>query len=76
MSLGVTLLLLVGLSVACGTLVILALLLRNGGQRRSATGEETRMIQQMHQGLSKLEKRIESLETILLEKPSGRDETK
>jgi phage shock protein B len=34
--------------------------------------EETRLIQEIHQGLSKMEKRIEALETILLD-PERKD---
>ena len=37
------------------------------------SSDETRLIQELHQGLSRMEQRIESLETILLEKdaPGG-----
>ena len=39
---------------------------------RSAFDEETRLIQQMHDDLSKMEARIEALETILME-DAGKD---
>lgn len=35
---------------------------------REGTEDETRMIQEMYQGLVRMEERIEALETILLEK--------
>ncbi|MCB2187138.1 MAG: hypothetical protein KQJ78_12015 [Deltaproteobacteria bacterium] len=34
--------------------------------------EEARLIQELHQGLERMEKRVESLETILLDRP-GKD---
>ncbi len=51
-------------------------ILRGGGSHRSAEqeAEETRLIQSLHQGLRKMEGRIEALETILLDKE--RKETK
>jgi phage shock protein B len=44
--------------------------LRHGGigtKDKTNWNEETRLIQQMHQDLTKMEKRIETLETILME---------
>jgi len=38
-----------------------------GPKGRDIEGEEARMIQQIYQGLSSMEKRVDSLETILLE---------
>lgn len=38
---------------------------------REAIEDETRMIQEMYQGLVRMEERIEALETILLEKDNG-----
>jgi len=38
------------------------------GEARKLSSEEARMMQEIHSGLSKLEKRIESLETILLDR--------
>ena len=42
---------------------------RSGGTRRSGKteAEETRLIQEIHHGLVKMESRIESLETLLLD---------
>ena len=37
-------------------------------EARKMSSEEARMMQEIHSGLSKLEKRIESLETILLDR--------
>lgn len=37
---------------------------------REGNEDETRMIQEMYQGLARMEERIETLETILLEKDS------
>jgi len=38
-----------------------------GGGNRQAQAEETRLMQELHEGLEKMEERIEALETILLE---------
>lgn len=38
------------------------------GKGRQMETNEARMIQEIHQGLSKMEKRVESLETVILER--------
>ena len=58
------------LGTVCGT-ILFAMKLRHGGlsaRSREAQGEETRMIQEIYQGLSGMEARIETLETILMER--------
>jgi len=53
-----------------GSTVLMAIkILRGGFSRKGRDGqaEEARMIQEMYQGLGQMEKRVESLETILLE---------
>jgi phage shock protein B len=55
-------------SILSGTVIALAKMLR--GERGGADGpseEETRLIQQMHHQLERMEERIEALETILIE---------
>ena len=57
------------LGTICGTL-LLAMKLRHGGlsaRSREAQAEEARMIQDIYQGLSRMEARVEALETILME---------
>jgi len=57
------------LGTICGT-VLFAIKIRHGGlssRSREAQGEETRMIQEIYQGLSRMEARVEALETILME---------
>lgn len=63
-------LIVIALPLVCGTLILLALILKPG--RGSKTNsmldhEESQLMQELHQGLSKMEKRIESLETLLLD---------
>ena len=41
--------------------------LRGGGKSRRSNPDEARLIQEIHRGLDKMEKRIESLETIVLD---------
>ena len=64
------------LIIAIGA-IILAALRTFGGARsqkpRAGTTEETRMIQELYNGLSKMEKRIESLETILMDRVKDQD---
>ena len=46
----------------------------SGGTRIPGTNaDEAQLIQEMHQGLEKLERRIESLETLLLDKDRPRE---
>ena len=57
------------LGTICGT-ILLAMKLRHGGfasRSREAQGEEARMIQEIYQGLARMEARVEALETILME---------
>lgn len=67
------------LGILCGT-ILLALKFKHGGfgaRSRKAQGEEARMIQEIYQGLSRMEARVEALETILMEhkeRSSRRDE--
>jgi len=55
------------LVIIVGAIVLMS---KKGGGFRDDPfqSDETRIIQQIHQGLSKMEKRIEALETILLER--------
>jgi len=66
--------LVLALAVVGGT-ILLAIQLRHGGSSkkdRQAQAEEASMIHDIHEGLSKMEKRIEVLETILMD-ARGRD---
>ena len=58
------------MATICGT-ILLAMKIKHGGlsaRSREAQGEETRMIQEIYQGLSRMEARVEALETILMER--------
>ncbi len=49
---------------------------RGGGQDQEDQAEEARLIQELHQDLSRMEKRIEALETILMERQGpGKDQS-
>ena len=57
------------LATICAT-ILLAMKWRRGGlsaRSRKAREEEARMIQDIYQGLSRMEQRVEALETILME---------
>ncbi len=60
-----------------GSTILIALKIFRGGVSRKGQqmeSEEAGMIQEIYQGLSKMEKRIEAIETIILEK-DGKDHT-
>jgi hypothetical protein len=65
----------VGLPIMSATLIKLAKIMKgdsggnDSGSARSSQ-EEAALMQDIHRSLSRLEKRIDSLETIVLEKPS------
>ena len=65
---------LVGLPIICLTLVTLVRMFSGGGSiQREALKEETRMIQEIHAAMEKLEDRIESLEAIVVERDKGKE---
>lgn len=43
-----------------------------GGTRREDQAQETQLMQELHQGLSRMEQRIEALETLLLDRTRGK----
>ena len=54
-----------------GSTVLMAIKILKGGLSRKGQrlqAEETRMIQEMYQGLSRMEERVEALETIILDR--------
>ena len=57
-------------AIVAGT-ILMGMRMRHGGMsrksRRSQT-DEARMVQEIYQGLSDMEKRVESLETILMDR--------
>jgi phage shock protein B len=57
------------LAIVGSTILMVIRILKGGFTRKSRNteAEEARMIQQIYQGLSAMEKRVEALETILLE---------
>ena len=57
------------LPVICITLIIMVKMLKGPASRKRASldAEETGLIQEMHQNLSRYEERLEALETIVLE---------
>ncbi|MFW6114878.1 MAG: phage-shock protein [Thermodesulfobacteriota bacterium] len=58
------------LAIIGSTIVMIVKVLKGGFSPRSRKfeAEETRMIQEMYQGLSRMEQRVEALETILLDR--------
>lgn len=59
--------LLAGLLIICWTIVKLV----GKGNNRGGSAEEARIIQEIHQGLVRMEQRVEALETLLLEREQG-----
>lgn len=62
-------LIVIGLPVICITVLILAAILKSSGgkQRQASDAEETRLIQEIHRDMNRLEDRIEALETIIID---------
>ena len=56
-------------ALICGTILGLAKIRQSGlsGDAKESRTEEAKIIQEIYQGLSKMEERIETLETILME---------
>jgi phage shock protein B len=57
-------------AVIGGTIVISIKLLR-GGTSRKDQAEDAKIIQEIYQGLARMEQRVEALETILLDRDKG-----
>lgn len=56
-------------AIVCGTILAIVKMRRSGltrGDRKTQT-DEAKVIQEIYQGLSRMEERIETLETILME---------
>jgi phage shock protein B len=54
-----------------GSTILIAIKILKGGLSRKGQGaqtQEARMIQEIYQGLSRMEERVEALETILMER--------
>lgn len=56
------------LFAGCATLLYILVKRAAGGHARGCNREETEMIQQLHQGLDRMCRRVEALETILMER--------
>jgi phage shock protein B len=59
-----------------GTTILMAIRIIKGGvtrKQRAQEAEETQLIQEMFQKLSRMEIRIEALETILLDRQKGKN---
>lgn len=54
-------------AVVIGLLVIAAGLFKSGRRGGPAADDERKIIQDIHQGLTRLEERVEALETLLLD---------
>ena len=57
-------------AVIGGTIVISIKMLR-GGTSRKDQAEDSKIIQEIYQGLARMEQRVEALETILLDRDKG-----
>lgn len=62
--------LVIGLAIVGSTILMAIRLLKAGDSRkgRKFQAEETRMIQEIYQGISRMEQRVEALETIMLDR--------
>lgn len=62
------------LAIVGGTILMVIKILKGGLSRtdQEAQTEETKMVQEIYEGLSRMEQRVESLETIILDR-KGKD---
>lgn len=61
----------IGLPIIGAFMLAFAKIMKGSSRSDSVTeGEESRMVQDMHRGLSKLESRIDALESIILDRDS------
>ncbi len=58
-----------------GIVVLAALGIMKGGSRSKSSAEEARAVQAIHQGLSRMEKRIDALEAIIYEPDTDKEGT-
>jgi len=56
------------LALIVGLVVVSLAKILKGGSRRGLSEEESQIMQDIHQGLGRMERRIESLETILFDR--------
>ena len=63
------------LLVPIGAVVLIMKVLKSGesGKGKQASAEEARLIQEIHNGLTKMESRIEALETLLVDLEKGKE---
>jgi phage shock protein B len=61
------------LAIVCGAVLLAIKMIKGGGSQRGQQqeAEEARTIQEIYQGLSRIEERVEALETILLDRAKG-----
>ena len=59
---------LVLIPVIIGGTIVLSIRILKGGASRKDQAEDSRIIQEIYQGLSRMESRVEALETILLDR--------
>jgi phage shock protein B len=62
---------LVLIPVVVGGTIIMSIKLLKGGASRKDQTEDSKIIQEIYQGLSRMEERVEALETILLDREKG-----
>jgi phage shock protein B len=67
---------LLALAIIGGTILMGIKMLRGGFSRKGqrAESEETRMIQEIYRGLSRMEQRVEALETLIFDRTRKDDE--
>jgi phage shock protein B len=54
-----------------GGTIVMSIKLLKGGATRKNQEEDSKIIQEIYQGLSRMEERVEALETILLDREKG-----
>ncbi|GHB96325.1 hypothetical protein [Cerasicoccus arenae] len=65
----------IGIPVLCGSAIAIAAIFKGSSAitSKNLSTDETRILQEIHQGLTRMEKRIEALETIVIENEKHRE---
>lgn len=71
----ITVFIVIGIPVICATAIAIAIILK-GKSGGDLSKDETRLLQEIHQGLGQMEKRIEALESIVIEREKHHEHTK
>ncbi|WP_269540664.1 hypothetical protein [Cerasicoccus fimbriatus] len=77
MSTALLIFVIVGIPVLCGAAIAITAIIKGSSalSSKNLSAEETKILQEIHQGLERMEKRIDALETIVIDKEKQPERT-